>query len=153
MNIKDKLRYYAGEPEQQTAVTFSSMAREAVKEIVNRDREIVELKDNAIDLNMEIITLKAHIKDSRDLTDKDLIASLRHDINVRNQQLLTAGQTIKTREDRIAYLEGKLKTAKADGIREGIESCRYPTASMNGGVDIDELIEYADQLEADNEQD
>ena len=46
----------------------------------------------------------------------------------------------------IERLEQQLLTAKADGIREAVESCRYPTASMNGGVDIDELLEYAGSM-------
>ena len=53
----------------------------------------------------EIETLKAHIKEALAFDEQALITGLESDIKTLRRELLTAGQTIKTREDRIAYLE------------------------------------------------
>ena len=53
----------------------------------------------------------------------------------------------------IEVLEGKLKTAKADGIREAATEVYCEEEHGADVIHVDNLIQYADQLEADNEQD
>ena len=100
---------------------MDDLESELFREIATQQATIIDqgiLNGQMMD---EIETLKAHIKESRDLTDKDLIADLRHQINVRNEQLLTAGQEDKVKADdiilkadRIAFLEGKLKALRKE---------------------------------------
>ena len=63
------------------------------------------MDDLESELFREIAILKDHLKEALAFDEQALITGLESDIKTLRRELLTAGQTIKTREDRIAYLE------------------------------------------------
>lgn len=79
------------------------------------------------------------------------ISGLKRDYKDIHRQFVQQTQEIALAQDRNLYLEGKLKTAKADGIREAVniyeDSHGYQCSDF-----ADDLRGYAGQLEADNEQ-